>query len=139
MLASDLFSARTAMADDITVIHGPERPQITLPGGALYQAIVGDDTGAGVPLRTGIQTSPPGYQTPVHSHPYIETLTVLSGYGEAWLDGADERIPLGPGTTVMLPPHRPHAFRTVGDEPLVTLGIHVSGKRIVNYCDPPAP
>ena len=29
----------------------------------------------------------PGYQTRVHSHPYVETLTVISGRGEAWLDG----------------------------------------------------
>ena len=26
-------------------------------------------------------------------------------------------------------------FRVVGDEPLVTLGIHTFGKRIVNYKD----
>jgi mannose-6-phosphate isomerase-like protein (cupin superfamily) len=36
---------------------------------------------------------------------------------------------------VVLPANRPHAFRVVGDKPLVTLGIHTFGKRIVNYQD----
>jgi hypothetical protein len=30
-----------------------------------------------------------------------------------------------------------HAFRVVGDRPLVTLGVHTNGKRIVNYVSPP--
>lgn len=123
------------MSDDITVIRESERPVVDFVGGATYRTIVGDDTGAGVPLRTGIQTSPPGYQTRVHSHPYVETLTVISGRGEAWLDGQPERIAMEPGVTVVLPANRPHVFRVVGDEALVTLGIHTNGKRIVNYKD----
>jgi hypothetical protein len=31
-----------------------------------------------------------------------------------------------------------HSFRTVGDRPLVTFGIHTADKRIVNYRDAPA-
>jgi mannose-6-phosphate isomerase-like protein (cupin superfamily) len=133
------------MSDAITVIRESERPVVDFAGGATYRAIIGDDSGASLPIRTGIQTSPPGYQTRVHSHPYVETLTVIEGRGEAWLaDGPDgggqdggepERIALEPGTTVVLPANRPHAFRVVGDKPLVTLGIHTFGKRIVNYRD----
>ena len=78
-------------------------------GAATYRAIIGDDTGEGLPIRTGIQTSQPGYQTRVHSHPYVETLTVISGRGEAWLDGEAARIALEPGMTVVLPADRPHA------------------------------
>ena len=120
----------------ITVIREEERPIVDFVGGATYRAIVGDDTGEGLPIRTGIQTSPPGYATRVHSHPYVETLTVLAGRGEAWLDGEDVRIALEPGVTVVLPANRAHAFRVIGDEPLVTLGIHTFGKRIVDYKDP---
>jgi quercetin dioxygenase-like cupin family protein len=130
------------MLDTITVIRESERPEVPFvgaPGEATYRTIIGDDTGEGLPIRTGIQTSQPGYQTRVHSHPYVETLTVLSGRGEAWLDGepggAAARIALEPGVTVVLPADRPHAFRAVGDEPLVTLGIHTFGKRIVNFRD----
>jgi mannose-6-phosphate isomerase-like protein (cupin superfamily) len=125
------------MTDALTVIRHVERPSVTLPGGATYQPIIGDDTGEGLPIRTGIQTSQPGYATPLHSHPYAEILTVVEGRGEAWLDGEDGVVPLEPGVTVTVPPHRVHAFRVVGDRPLVTFGIHTFGKRIVNYVSPP--
>jgi mannose-6-phosphate isomerase-like protein (cupin superfamily) len=117
----------------ITVIREAERPVVDFVGGATYRAIIGDDSGAGLPIRTGIQTSPPGYRTRVHSHPYVETLTVIEGRGEAWLDGEEGRVALEPGVTIVLPANRPHAFRVVGDKPLVTLGIHTFGRRIVNY------
>jgi hypothetical protein len=57
------------MSDSITVIREEERPVVDFVGGATYRTIIGDDTGAGLPIRTGIQTSPPGYATRVHSHP----------------------------------------------------------------------
>ena len=123
------------MTDEITVIRESERPVVPFAGGASYRTIIGDDTGAGLPIRTGIQTSPPGYQTRVHSHPYAETLTVIAGRGEAWLDGEPARVALEPGVTVVLPANRPHAFRVIGGETLVTLGIHTFGKRIVDYKD----
>ena len=125
------------MPDALTVIRHADRPSVTLPGGAAYQPIIGDDTGEGLPIRTGIQTSPPGYATRVHSHPYVETLTVISGRGQAWLDGEKGVVAMEPGVTVVLPANRNHAFRVVGDEPLVTLGIHTFGKRIVNYKNMP--
>src|SRR5438132_2206581 len=108
------------MPDALTVIRHAERPPVTLPGGAAYQPIIGDDTGEGVPIRTGIQTSHPGYTTPLHSHPYPEVLTVLAGNGEAWLDGEEQIVVLEPGITISIPAHRVHAFRVVGDRPLVT-------------------
>jgi mannose-6-phosphate isomerase-like protein (cupin superfamily) len=119
--------------DSITVIREEERPVVDFVGGATYRTILADDTAAGIPIRTGIQTSPPGYQTRVHSHPYVETLTVIEGSGEAWLDGEPGVVALEPGVTVVLPANRNHAFRVVGDSPLVTLGIHTFGKRIVEY------
>jgi quercetin dioxygenase-like cupin family protein len=123
------------MADDLIVIREKDRPVVDFVGGATYRTIIGDDTGAGLPIRTGIQTSQPGYQTRVHSHPYVETLTVISGRGEAWLDGGASVVAMEPGVTVVLPANRNHAFRVVGDEPLVTFGIHAFRKRIVNYKD----
>jgi mannose-6-phosphate isomerase-like protein (cupin superfamily) len=42
-------------------------------------------------------------------------------------------VALEPGVTVVLPANRNHAFRVIGENPLVTLGIHTFGKRIVNY------
>jgi len=126
------------MTDLPAPIRHAERPILPLTGGATYQPIIGDDTGAGMPVRTGFQTSPPGYSTPVHSHPYVEILTIIEGRGEAWLDGEEGVVALEPGITIALPAHRPHGFRVVGDMPLVTYGIHASGKRIVAYREPPA-
>jgi mannose-6-phosphate isomerase-like protein (cupin superfamily) len=126
------------MSNPPFLIRHAERPEIVFPGGALYCPVIGDDNGAGLPLRTGIQTSPPGYETRPHAHPYVELLTVLDGEGEAWIDGVDGLIKLEPGVTITLPADRVHGFRTVGDKPLVTFGIHNSGSRIVHYIDPPA-
>ena len=121
------------MAASLTVIRHDDRLEVPFPGGATYRAIVGDDAGSGVPVRTGIQTSQPGYTTRLHSHPYVEILTVLDGEGEAWLDGEAERVRLEPGVTIAVPAGRVHAFRALGTRPLVTYGIHASGQRIVDY------
>jgi quercetin dioxygenase-like cupin family protein len=123
------------MSDDLTVIRESERPVVDFPGGATYRTLIDDDNGADIPLRTGIQTSQPGYATRVHSHPYVEVLTVLEGRGEAWLDGEDGMIEMAPGVTISIPAGRVHGFRVVGDSPLVTYGIHNNNKRIVNYKD----
>ena len=125
------------MPEPVTVVHEEERAIVDFPGGATYRTLIGDDNGAGIPIRTGIQTSQPGYQTRLHSHPYVEVLTVVSGHGEAWLDGDAGKIAMTPGVTISIPANRVHAFRVVGAEPLVTYGIHTSPKRIVNYKDAP--
>jgi mannose-6-phosphate isomerase-like protein (cupin superfamily) len=121
------------MPDSLGVIRLEDRPVVDFGGGATYRAIIGDDTGEGLPVRTGVQVSPPGYQTRIHSHPYVETLTVLEGRGEVWLDGKDDTVTLEPGITVAIPAHRKHGFRALGDKPLVTLGIHMHARRIVDY------
>ena len=121
------------MPSDLTVIRLSDRAVADFGNGATYRAIIGDDTGADLPIRTGVQVSPPGYETRIHSHPYVETLTVLEGRGEVWLDGDERCVALEPGITVAIPANRKHGFRALGDKPLVTLGIHVHGKRIVDY------
>ncbi len=112
------------LQDAETVSFGP---------GAVYQPLIGDD---GTPLRTGIQTSQPGYATPLHSHPYVEILFVLEGTAEAWVEGEHaRRVTLGKGDTIAIPADVPHGFRVVGGEVLKTLGIHASPQRIVHYED----
>jgi len=114
------------LADTEVVKFGPD---------ATYQLIIGDDEGT-TPIRTGIQTSQPGYVAPVHSHPYLEVLYVLEGVAEAWIDGQEDRkVRLETGDTVALPPNVSHSFRVVGEKVLRTLGIHASPKRIANYKD----
>ena len=90
--------------------------------------MVGDAQGS-TPFRVGIQTSSPGYRTPLHSHPYMEALTILEGEGEAWIGSrsvsGEARNDAGvPG------PHAP-LVRALGTRPLKTCGVHGSPHRIV--------
>ena len=102
---------------------------------AIYQPIIGDDAGS-TPVRIGIQTSMPGYQVTVHSHPYMEILHILDGIAEAWVEGQEDRkVTLRKGDTIAIPPETPHSFRVVGSEVLRLLGTHASPRRIVDYRD----
>ena len=85
------------------VVYHQTIPSEPFRGGATYQTVVGDEQGS-TPVRLGIQTSPPGYRTPLHSHPYMEVLMILEGAGEAWIEGSDELIALAPGMTWCFPP-----------------------------------
>ena len=98
--------------------------------GATYQTVVGDDAGS-TPVRIGVQISPPGYTTGTHSHPYMEVVSVIEGEGEAWMDGTDGVVPIGPGTTLVMPPNVKHGFRVTGAHPMKTYGVHASAERIV--------
>jgi quercetin dioxygenase-like cupin family protein len=95
------------------VVHHANVPVEPFRGGATYQTVIGDPEGS-TPIRLGIQTSPPGYKTPLHSHPYLESVTVLEGIGEAWIDGNEHQIALVPGMTLVLPSKRPASVQGVG-------------------------
>ena len=84
------------LADTDIVKFGPD---------AYYQPIIGDEEGT-TPVRTGIQTSEPGYVAPMHSHPYIEILHILDGTAEAWIEGQEDRkVRLEKGDTIAMPPN----------------------------------
>ena len=123
------------MMSDVKVVKLDETEVVSFGPLACYQPIIGDDAGT-TPVRTGIQTSQPGYVAPVHAHPYLEILHILDGTAEAWLEGQEDRpVLLRKGDTIALPPDVPHSFRVVGDEALRLLGTHVSPRRIVHYRD----
>ena len=105
-------------------------PKQQFPNGATYQTVVGDEAGS-TPVRVGVQISPPGYSTGTHSHPYMEVVSIIEGEGEARMDGTDGVIAIGPGTTLVLPPHVKHGFRVTGTVPMKTYGVHASSTRIV--------
>jgi len=107
--------------DDVPIEH--------FETGRTYQTLVGDDAGS-TPVRLGIQTSPPGYSTGTHAHPYMEIITVIEGTGEAWIEGEGDAIPIGPGTTIVVPPEAAHGFRNTGDTPMRSYGVHASPKPI---------
>lgn len=100
---------------------------------AHYNPLIGDGE---TPVRTGIQTSQPGYVAPMHQHPYVELLFIIEGEAEAWLEGQEDApTPLKAGDCIALPPNISHSFRVVGDRPMRLLGIHHSPERIVAYKD----
>jgi mannose-6-phosphate isomerase-like protein (cupin superfamily) len=110
-----------------------EAPRVEFGPLAFYHPLVADgDT----PVRTGIQTSAPGYVAPMHWHPYTELLFIVEGEADVWLQGG-EAAPwrLKAGDCVALPPDIPHSFRTVGDRPMRLLGIHANPTRISTYFD----
>lgn len=121
--------------NDAKVVRLDEVEVVKFGPSSVYQLIIGDDEGT-TAIRTGIQTSQPGYEASMHSHPYVEILHILDGLAEAWFEGEEDRkILLRKGDTISLPPDKPHTFRVVGDEPMRLLGTHVSPHRIVRYRD----
>jgi quercetin dioxygenase-like cupin family protein len=121
--------------NDAKVVRLEEVEVVKFGPSSVYQLIIGDDEGT-TAIRTGIQTSQPGYEASMHSHPYVEILHILDGVAEAWFEGEeDSKILLRKGDTISLPPDKPHTFRVVGDEPMRLLGTHVSPHRIVRYRD----
>jgi mannose-6-phosphate isomerase-like protein (cupin superfamily) len=118
-----------------TVVRLNETERVSFGPLSQYQPIIGDDAGT-TPVRTGIQTAQPGYQAPLHSHPYVEILHILEGTAEAWMEGGEHApIVLEPGDTLAIPADTPHSFRVRGDRVLRLLGTHASPKRIVSYKD----
>ena len=99
---------------DVKVVRLSETEVVKFGPDATYQLILGDDDGT-TPIRTGIQTSEPGYVAPVHSHPYMEVLHILDGVAEAWVDGQEDRkVRLEKGDTIALPPNAGEGYSLGG-------------------------
>ena len=72
---------------------------------------------------------PPG-RAPAHHHTYDEVVHVLAGRGVVHLGdaGISTGTPIGPGTSIYLPPLQPHCLENTGTEPLRVLGVfHPAG------------
>ena len=88
------------------------------------------------PVRTGIADLTARLRGTRALSSGAQILHILDGTAEAWFEGREEeKVVLGKGDTIALPPGAPHSFRVVGDVPLRLLGTHVSPTRIVNYRD----
>ena len=60
----------------------------------------------------------------LHLHPYAEAFVVDDGV--ALFSVGDERIEVGAGHVVVVPPETPHAFKNAGDEVLRVVSVHPS-------------
>ncbi|MBL0423043.1 cupin domain-containing protein [Ramlibacter sp. AW1] len=113
------------------------RPEDIISYGPMSNlaVLIGDEQG-GTPIRAALQTCQPGYEVPVHHHPYIEYLIVMEGSAEFVIergDGGVDKVELHKGDSVELGANVWHSFSTSRTEVTQLLGIHLARKRIVNY------
>lgn len=114
---------------DMKYVAGPEG----LPKGAMVAVLQGDPTVAG-PVTIRLKF-PANYRVPTHTHPTMETLTIISGslrmsYGEALETGRFRT--LSTGGFFVLPPNTPHRVTTV--EPTV-IQLTTEGPFAINYTE----
>jgi mannose-6-phosphate isomerase-like protein (cupin superfamily) len=102
-----------------------------LPWSEIANELVGDEHGIGVCLI--FVDAEPGRGPSLHKHPYEEIFVVLEG--RATLDDGEQRIEVGAGDVVLIPPNQPHAFVNSGDGPLRQLDIHVSPRFVTEWLD----
>jgi quercetin dioxygenase-like cupin family protein len=130
----------SAFADDMDVtLLTPDKlvwkDNPGLPKGAQTAILVGDPAKAGdvVVLRAKF---PANYQVPPHTHPYSETITVISGsvgfgVGEKVEKNGDL---LKPGTFYAQPANHAHYVWTAGEEGIIE--VHFVGPGAINYINP---
>ena len=96
-------------------IDHAEVPVVPSPSGLPSQHLVSARDGA-TSLFVGQQWLQPGDRVLPHTHAVEEALTFLSGEGEATL--GDERVPIGAGVSLYVPPGLVHGFRCTGTDRL---------------------
>lgn len=96
------------------IVHA-EAPVSAGPSGLPIRHLVDDRIGA-TGLFVGEQAVAAGQRVLLHTHPVEEVLVFVGGEGEAVL--GEERVPVGAGVTLHVPPGVVHGFRPTGGEPL---------------------
>ena len=99
-------------------------PADQLPRGKAAAEFVGADHPGGARICVINGNAPPGFEVPLHTHPYEEVHVALAGEA-VFFDGENERI-VRAGEVAVVPPLVPHGFRVVGPENYHELGIHVN-------------
>jgi quercetin dioxygenase-like cupin family protein len=136
----------TAIAQDTTTAHSipadaPLKwaPSAVLPKGAEGAVLIGDPTKTGdiVVVRTKF---PANYEVPAHTHPFTETITVISGsVGFGMGEKIDKAARMAkPGAIFLNPANHAHTVWT-GDEPAIIQVQYIGpgGIAFVNPADDP--
>jgi quercetin dioxygenase-like cupin family protein len=136
----------TAIAQDTTTAHSipadaPLKwaPSAVLPKGAEGAVLIGDPTKTGdiVVVRTKF---PANYEVPAHTHPFTETITVISGsVGFGMGEKIDKTALMAkPGAIFLNPANHAHTVWT-GDEPAIIQVQYIGpgGIAFVNPADDP--
>jgi quercetin dioxygenase-like cupin family protein len=96
------------------LIHA-ELPIVPSPSGLPSQHIVTDKIGA-TSTFLGQQWLGPGDRVLLHTHPVEEAIMILTGQGEASLDG--EIVAIAAGVSLFFPAGSVHGFRNTGNTPM---------------------
>src|SRR2546425_10072321 len=107
----------------------------SIPKGAHVAVLVGDPTKAGEVIVQRVKL-PANYQVPPHTHPYAETVTVISG---SLGSGMGEKLEkkgemLKPGSLFALPAKHAHFVWTGNEEAI--LQVQFVGPGGIDYINP---
>ena len=114
-LAQEAMKVATVKPDELVWKDNPN-----LPKGAQVAILLGDRTKAGEVVVQRIKL-PPNYQVPPHTHPYAETITLISGsVGFGMGEKFDNTGPLSkPGTLFANPARHAHYLWTGPEEAIL--------------------
>lgn len=94
-----------------------------LPFRGISHNFVGAEQGD-VGISVYLVNAPPGRGPRLHRHPYDKVVFIQKGRARWRVAGAE--MELGPGEILVVKAGEPHAFESVGEEPLVQLDVHTS-------------
>ncbi|WP_287141242.1 cupin domain-containing protein [Mesorhizobium sp.] len=130
----------SAFADDMDVtLLTPDKlvwkDNPSLPKGAKVAVLTGDPTKTGEVIVTRSKF-PPNYQIPPHTHPYAETITLVSGSIGFGVGEKGEKTGdlLKPGAFHALPANQAHYVWTGGEETIIE--VHFVGPFRITYINP---
>jgi len=131
--------AGSALAQDAVTMVKPDgltwKDNPALPKGAQFAVLVGDPTKAGGVVVQRVKL-PANYQVPPHTHPYAETVTVISGSLGSGMGEKFEKKGemLKPGSLFALPAKHAHFVWTGNEEAI--LQVQFVGPGGIDYINP---
>jgi len=131
--------AGSALAQDAVTMVKPDgltwKDNPALPKGAQFAVLVGDPTKAGGVVVQRVKL-PANYQVPPHTHPYAETVTVISGSLGSGMGEKFEKKGemLKPGSLFALPAKHAHFVWTGNEEAIVQ--VQFVGPGGIDYINP---
>ena len=129
-LAEDAMKVTTVTPDALTWKDNPN-----IPKGGQFAILLGDPTKAGDVIVQRVKF-PPNYQVPPHTHPYAETVTLISGslgFGEGEKFNNKGEL-LKPGAFLANPAKHAHYAWTGNEEAIVQ--VQFIGPGGIDYINP---
>jgi mannose-6-phosphate isomerase-like protein (cupin superfamily) len=99
----------------------PAQPDVLAPDGSQVRILLQLAGGS----MAHFQLEPGQTSKPVAHHSVEELWYVLAGRGEIWRrkDGAEESVPLNPGSCISIPVGTAFQFRNLGSEPFAAVAV----------------